>query len=208
MRITGGVLRGRRVAMPPGEIRPAMDRMRESVFAVLGDLSGFSFLDLFSGSGIIALEAASRGAAYVEAVEKDVHKRETLLCNVKLTEAAAQEPAAPGAAPDAEPAAQEPAVFNPVRIRCRFQPVERYIERARRSFDLIFCDPPFAYQWKKELLLAIARSPLMTEGTRLLIHYPRDDAGPEPAPPAGLNVDGRREYGRSIVDFFIKNRLY
>ena len=192
MRITGGVLRGRRVAMPPGEIRPAMDRMRESVFAVLGDLSGFSFLDLFSGSGIIALEAASRGAAYVEAVEKDVHKRETLLCNVKLTEAAAP----------------ESAVFNPVRIRCRFQPVERYIERARRSFDLIFCDPPFAYQWKKELLLAIARSPLMTEGTRLLIHYPRDDAGPEPVPPAGLIADGRREYGRSIVDFFIKNRLY
>ena len=62
MRITGGTLCGRRIEMPDGIIRPAMDRMRESVFAILGDLSGRSFLDIFSGSGIIALEAASRGA--------------------------------------------------------------------------------------------------------------------------------------------------
>jgi 16S rRNA (guanine966-N2)-methyltransferase len=58
MRITGGKYCGRIVDVPkaaPGgkrEIRPAMDRMRESVFAVLGDLTGLSFLDLFSGSGI------------------------------------------------------------------------------------------------------------------------------------------------------------
>ncbi|MDR1655608.1 MAG: RsmD family RNA methyltransferase, partial [Treponema sp.] len=55
MRITGGTLKGRQVCIPPGVIRPSMDRMRESVFAVLGDLSGLSFLDLFSGTGIIAL---------------------------------------------------------------------------------------------------------------------------------------------------------
>jgi len=48
MRITGGVLKGRIMKCPDGIIRPAMDRMRESVFAVLGDLSGKSWLDLFS----------------------------------------------------------------------------------------------------------------------------------------------------------------
>ena len=65
MRITGGLYSGRIVKMPEGDlkIRPAMDRMRESVFAVLGDLTGFSFCDLFSGSGIIGLEAASRSRA-------------------------------------------------------------------------------------------------------------------------------------------------
>jgi 16S rRNA (guanine966-N2)-methyltransferase len=56
MRITGGQLSGRITKCPEGVIRPAMDRMRESVFAVLGDLSGKSFLDLFSGSGTIAIE--------------------------------------------------------------------------------------------------------------------------------------------------------
>jgi len=63
MRVTGGKYCGRTIEVFHGdlEIRPAMDRMRESVFAVLGDLTGLSFLDLFSGSGIIGLEAASRG---------------------------------------------------------------------------------------------------------------------------------------------------
>ena len=71
MRITGGVLRGRIIKCPDGIIRPAMDRMRESVFSILGDLSGKSFLDLFSGSGTIAIEAVSRGASQVELCEKD-----------------------------------------------------------------------------------------------------------------------------------------
>ena len=71
MRITGGELRGRIIKCPDGIIRPAMDKMRESVFSILGDLSGKSFLDLFSGSGTIAIEACSRGADFIELVEKD-----------------------------------------------------------------------------------------------------------------------------------------
>ncbi len=71
MRITGGTIRGRRVVCPPGVIRPAMDRMRESMFSILGPLDGFSFLDLFTGSGLVGLEAWSRGARPVVLVEKD-----------------------------------------------------------------------------------------------------------------------------------------
>ena len=55
MRITGGTLKGRIIKCPDGVIRPAMDRMRESVFSIIGDLSGKSWLDLFSGSGTIAI---------------------------------------------------------------------------------------------------------------------------------------------------------
>ena len=51
MRVTGGLYKGRNVSCPPGVIRPAMDRMRESLFAILGDLEGLSFLDLYAGSG-------------------------------------------------------------------------------------------------------------------------------------------------------------
>jgi len=173
MRITGGELLGRKVQVPGGIIRPAMDRMRESFFAVLGDLSGLSFLDLFSGSGIIALEAASRGAEYIEAVEKDPLKRNTLLENIKI---------------------------SPVRINCRFMSVELYVKRAKRPFDIIFCDPPFPYKYKWELLQSIETSPLLKEGSRLLLHRPREDF------PAltfnNLTLDESREYGRSKVDFF------
>ena len=83
MRITGGLYSGRRIVCPPGVIRPAMDRMRESVFAALGDLSGESFLDLYSGSGIIAIEAASRGASMVHLVESDRRKMPVLKQNLK-----------------------------------------------------------------------------------------------------------------------------
>jgi 16S rRNA (guanine966-N2)-methyltransferase len=62
MRVTGGIYRGRIVKCPKGVIRPAMDRMRESMFSVLGYMDGLSFLDVFSGSGMIGIEAASRGA--------------------------------------------------------------------------------------------------------------------------------------------------
>ena len=60
MRITGGKLKGRIIKCPDGVIRPAMDRMRESVFSIIGDLTDKSWLDLFSGSGTIAIEAVSR----------------------------------------------------------------------------------------------------------------------------------------------------
>jgi 16S rRNA (guanine(966)-N(2))-methyltransferase RsmD len=150
-----------------------MDRMRESVFAVLGDLSGLSFLDLFSGSGIIALEAASRGAADIEAVEMDGLKRKTLLENAAL---------------------------SPVRINCRFMAAELYVKRAKRPFDFIFCDPPFPYRFKWDLVRDIAASPLVREGSLLMMHRPRQDFYDDPIP--GLVREGRREYGRSVVDFF------
>ena len=173
MRITGGALKGRIVEVPGGVIRPAMDRMRESVFGVLGDLTGQSFLDLFSGSGIIALEAASRGANPVEAVEMDSIKRKTLIENVSL---------------------------SPVRIQCRCMAVELYVRRAKTPFNIIFCDPPFPYKFKWELAASIAASPLMEGGSRLLIHRPRQNAFD--LPPEGLRFEESRTYGRSVVDFF------
>lgn len=73
IRITGGRCRGRPLPAPvPASARPTAARVREALFNVLGnDLEGRSFLDLFGGSGLVALEAASRGAAPVVVVERD-----------------------------------------------------------------------------------------------------------------------------------------
>jgi len=178
MRITGGTLRGRQVEVPGGIIRPAMDRMRESIFATLGDLTGLSFLDIFSGSGIIALEAASRGADPVEAVEMDPLKRKILIKNVSIA---------------------------PIRIACHFMAAELFVKRAKKRFDLIFCDPPFPYQYKWELLRNIAASPLVGPGSRLLLHRPREDSQRDLIEAGALTTlarSGARVYGRSVVDFF------
>ena len=176
LRITGGTLRGRRVHVPSGEIRPSMDQMRESVFACLGDITGRSFLDLFTGSGIIALEAASRGAAYIEAVENDPLKRKTLLQNVSV---------------------------SPIRINCRFVSAELYVQRAKRSFDIIFLDPPFPYQHKWELLFRIANSPIVSNESIMLLHRPSEDFQKKQMDAVQLLQTDSREYGRSIVDFFM-----
>jgi 16S rRNA (guanine(966)-N(2))-methyltransferase RsmD len=176
MRITGGTLCGRKVEVPDGVIRPAMDRMRESVFAILGDLTGNSFLDLFSGSGIIALEASSRGADPVEAVEMDPLKRPTIIKNASMAEH---------------------------RIECRFMAVELYVKRGKKSFDLVFCDPPFPYRFKQELVESISQSRLLAVGSRLLIHRPREDHLRDEF--GTLRLYDRREYGRSIVDFYRKD---
>jgi 16S rRNA (guanine(966)-N(2))-methyltransferase RsmD len=146
--------------------------MRESVFAVLGDLSGSSFLDLFSGTGVIALEAASRGASYVEAVEMDRPKREALLKNVSI---------------------------SPVRVNCRFMAVELYVRRARRSFDCVFCDPPFPYRYKWNLVRDIAASPLVKNGSLILLHRPREDFFETGIP--FIQKEQVKEYGRSVVEF-------
>jgi len=177
VRITGGILSGRKVSVPPGIIRPSMDRMRESVFACLGDINSLSFLDIFTGSGIIALEAASRGAAFIEAVEQDKLKRKTLLENVSI---------------------------SPCRINCRFMPAELYIKRAKNPFDIIFLDPPFPYQYKWELIANIAACILVKNKSRILIHRPRNDFLKTEI--QHLEKTDSREYGNSVVDFFAVNK--
>jgi 16S rRNA (guanine966-N2)-methyltransferase len=77
VRITGGELRGRHLAHFQGSrIRPTSDRVREAIFSLLGqDLSGVRVLDLFAGTGILGIEALSRGAERVVFVD---HSRESL----------------------------------------------------------------------------------------------------------------------------------
>ncbi len=73
VRLTGGTHRGRVLpAGVPNTARPTSGRVREALFSMLGqDLRGWSMLDLFGGSGLMALEAASRGAGPVIVVERD-----------------------------------------------------------------------------------------------------------------------------------------
>ena len=138
MRITGGKLKGRIIKCPDGVIRPAMDRMRESVFAIIGDLTGKSWLDLFSGSGTIAIEAASRGATDIELCEKDKIKVNTVLENVSITEKELD-----------------------TKIKCHFMPVEYFVKRCKRQFDFIFFDPPFPYKFHEQLILETDKKNLL-----------------------------------------------
>ena len=72
LRITAGTLRGRRVPVPPRDVRPTSERARQAYFNIVGErIEGARFLDLFAGSGIFSFEAVSRGAASSTAVEQN-----------------------------------------------------------------------------------------------------------------------------------------
>ncbi|MGE5838806.1 MAG: 16S rRNA (guanine(966)-N(2))-methyltransferase RsmD [Deltaproteobacteria bacterium] len=90
MRITGGRLRGRRLASFKGmEIRPTSDRVREAIFDLLGHrLQGETVLDLFAGTGSLGIEALSRGAAWALFVDYapkaiDLIRKNLELCGLK-----------------------------------------------------------------------------------------------------------------------------
>ena len=79
IRITGGDLRGRMVPSPPSmKTRPTGSRTREALFNILQSVDGACMLDLFAGSGIMGIEALSRGASRVMAVEM-AHSQARLL---------------------------------------------------------------------------------------------------------------------------------
>ena len=180
MRVTGGCYRGRRLEVPPRPVRPTTDRMREALFNVLAargmSVEGTHFLDLFSGSGSMAVEAASRGAASVTLVERDLRKRPCLRRNTSFVSAA---------------------------VRIHISPCERFLARARPvagcGWDLVFVDPPFAYRHKPELLAALGDRNLLRDRALVLVHLPAQEALPgEP----GFTCLERRSYGGSAVCFF------
>ncbi len=72
MRITAGEFRSRTLSVPDIDgLRPTSSRVREALFNILGDIEGWRILDLFSGSGIMAIEALSRGAKHTISIEQD-----------------------------------------------------------------------------------------------------------------------------------------
>jgi 16S rRNA (guanine966-N2)-methyltransferase len=173
MRITGGTYGGRTILCPPGIIRPSMDRMRTSLFAILGDLSGCSFLDLFSGSGVIGIEAASRGAEPVILVEKDFKKKAVLVKNTS---------------------------FVKEHVEIRIFPVMQFLKKFKERVDYIFLDPPFDMEGKAGYIEAIHNLSLLKEDGTVMIHAPKEDKLPETI--AGFRRTDLREYGRSLVHFY------
>ena len=119
VRIIGGAWRGRRVAFPGVEgLRPTPDRVRETLFNWLGqDLTGKRCLDLYAGTGVLALEALSRGAALAVAVDRSPALIASLRSTAKLLGAAA--------------------------LESHVAEARRFLAAETRTFDVIFVDPPF-----------------------------------------------------------------
>jgi 16S rRNA (guanine966-N2)-methyltransferase len=176
LRVTGGKYSSRQVKCPKGVIRPAMDRMRESMFSILDNIHGKSFLDLFSGSGIVGIEAASRGASPVYFIEKDRIKKRVLTENTDMIE---------------------------TEKKVLIMAAEKFILINRQKFDLIFLDPPFPMGEKQELVKSISKKDLLNDEGILFIHHPSEERWPDKV--GNYEFFDRRKYGRSILLFFRKS---
>jgi len=85
MRIIAGENRGLKLATPRGhEVRPILDRVRESLFSILQrDIEGVRVADLFAGTGVIGLEALSRGAEFCTFIDRDLACVATIKENIR-----------------------------------------------------------------------------------------------------------------------------
>ena len=167
VRIVGGRWRGRKVRFPsvPG-LRPSPDRVRETLFNWLSPaLAGARVLDLFAGSGVLGLEALSRGAAGAVLVERDRSVARQLRESVAALGAAGSEVVEADAL--------------------------GWLDHCPGPFDIVFLDPPFGSGLQEEALGRLDRPGVLTPGAFVYLERPAAD-GP-PGLPAGwtLHRSGR-----------------
>lgn len=130
------------------DTRPTTDRIKETLFNIInGSLFDCCFLDLFSGSGAIGIEALSRGARLGVMIEKNPKAAECIRENLKTTRLE-----------------EEAVVMN-----CDVMTGLLRLEGKGYVFDFVFMDPPYNHLWEKQVLQYFGQSSLIDEGTTIII---------------------------------------
>ena len=173
MRIVGGEHRGARIFAPKGkDTRPTSDRVREAAFNLIGPVDGTAVLDLFAGSGAMALEALSRGAARATLVESDRAACRTIDANLEK--------------------------LRLVGARVLCQDVLRFLALDRQRYDLILVDPP--YELVESLAVPLATQlPRLLADDGLVVY--ETSSRQEPELP-GLATRTSRRYGNVRLTLF------
>lgn len=177
MRIIAGSARSRTILTPEGrDTRPTLDRVRESLFNILQmRVRGADVLDLFAGSGALALESLSRGAESAVMVD---HNRQAIQCIRKNVEALRFQ--------------------DKARImQSDWRAAVETLRREEKTFDLVFLDPPYAMVELAEVTEAIR--PLLAEDALVVIEH---DVRTTPHVADGYDATDTRRYGIVGVTFF------
>jgi len=180
MRIVAGKYRGKHLDSPAdATIRPTADRVRESIFNILGSrlgpvLEGKRVLDLFAGTGALGLEALSRGAAHVTFVDNGAEARGLIRDHIEafgaagITKLLRRDATALGT----------PGTFG--------------------RFDLVFLDPPYGHGLGEKALAGLAANGWLAPGATIVWE---ESVDAEIVLPAGFIQDDIREYGAASVRF-------
>ena len=181
MRIVGGRLKGRTLTAPSSRaIRPTSERLRESIFDILehrfpGHIEGARVVDLFAGSGALAIEALSRGARFALLVDNGAEARAVLRANVEAL-----------------------ALGGVTRI-WRADATRLGSAPAGGPFALAFLDPPYGQGLARPALASLIEGGWLEPDALCVVE---EAAKAELAAPAGLTSVDERTYGDTRIVIF------
>ena len=182
-RIIAGLAGSLKLASPAKVTRPTSDRIRESIFSRLEArdvIDGAKVLDLYAGTGALALEAASRGASFVRLIEKDGKAAAVCSANCKLI---------------ANALAKEEIDLDAKVIH---KSVQAFLEGAPdQKYDLVFIDPPYEVG-NSEISqnFQALKNHLIESATIVLERSSRDS---QPAFGEGYKLEDTKNYGDTVV---------
>ena len=179
LRVISGSARGRRLKSVPGDItRPITDRVKEALFNILGpDVHGSVWLDLFSGTGAVGIEALSRGADFVQFNDRHRLAVKTIRTNLKTTGL------------DARASVSQLDAFTLLA------------QEPNQAFDYVYIAPPqYAGLWMKALTDLDAKPSWLVEDAWVIVQI--DPVEIEPVSLENLAEIDRRKYGSTLLVFF------
>ena len=187
-RIIGGIAGSRQLTSPAKATRPTSDRIRESIFNRLASrdlIDKANVLDLYAGTGALALEAISRGANLAVLVEKD--GKAAAVCNQNVTLIIK--------------ALEKEGFFDSV-AKVVHKPVAAFLSTDTAEYDLVFIDPPYEVTNEEVIENLTALSPRLSKNAVVMVE--RSSRSDDLVIPSGFELDEEKSYGDTKVFWLTK----
>jgi len=163
------------------DVRPTSGKVLQAMFNIIGEMDGLCFLDLFSGTGRISLEAWSRGARKVVSVEL-IRKRSSL---IKIPR-------------DVQDGREFIVLTLDVRRALK------WLVKKNFSFDIVFADPPYNGGWPSKIVELVCTAPgLIAKGGHFILEH--TDREPLHEMPQGWLLVDQRKYGGTLLSILSKS---
>ena len=178
MRVIAGRFRGLKLNEPKDDklIRPTTDRIKEDIFNILSlYIPGSTFLDLYSGTGAIAIEAVSRGAEYAHMVERSNESIKIMTSNIQKTKCEDE--------------------FVIIK-----SDVNKFLSTTRNKYDIIFLDPPYKLDNGIQIVQTILERDILNDDGIIVVECAREYIMPEKI--GRMKLFRQKSYSHTNVYFY------
>lgn len=180
MRVIAGEYKGRRLDRIKGtDIRPTSDKVKESLFNILGDaVIDSAFLDLFGGTGGIGIEALSRGAKHVVFIDSDIKSIKVLRGNLNRLN-----------------------INDCVEVyNAGYSTAISKLYKFGKKFDIIFIDPPYSIGLAESALKEIDNNPILSQSGLIIVEHDSKEDMPQKV--GKLSLYRVKKYGNIVLSFY------